>query len=95
MSQNDEKCPLLGRKLLVYQRIDGEFAPKSPFSAVIMGDVKSRWVLKYQLSDGSFEQKRILKGVCSSKPIDKSVDQSIFEPKQEKPKVQIRRRLPT
>ena len=95
MTGNDQKSPFLGRKVLVYQRIDEKFTPKPPFSAVIIGDFKSRWVVKYQLSDGTCVQKRILKGACSTKPIDKSVDDSVFDTKSEKPKVQIRRRTTT
>ena len=86
MAGNGQKSPILGRKVLVYQRIDEKFTPKPPFSAVIIGDFKSRWVVKYQLSDGTWIQKRILKGACSTKPIDKSIDASVFATESEKPK---------
>lgn len=95
MTEKAQKSPFLGRKVLVYQRIHEKFTPKPPFSAIIIGDFKSRWVVKYQLSDGTWVQKRILKGACSSKPIDKSIDASVFASDTEKPKVQIRRRTAT
>lgn len=95
MKENDQNSPFLGRKVLVYQRIDEKFTPKPPFPVIIIGDFKSRWVVKYQISDGTWIQKRILKGACSTKPIDKSIDASVFATESEKPKVQIRRRTAT
>jgi len=95
LSKTSENHPFLGRKVLVYQRIIEDFSPNPPFPGIILADFKSRWLLKYKDMTGNWVQKRLLKGACSTKPIDKTVDKSVLQPKTEKPKVQLRRRLPS
>ena len=90
-----EKSGFLGRKVLIYQKIHGNLVKKPPFEGIVLADLGSRWVIKYQLSDGTWLQDRFLKAVCSSKPIDSSVDKRAFPSKATKPKVQLRTRAIT
>lgn len=90
-----EKSGFLGRKVLIYQKIHENHAKKPPFEGIVLADLGSRWIIKYQLTNGTWLQDRFLKAVCSSKPIDSSVDKSAFPTKAPKPKVQLRTRAIT
>jgi hypothetical protein len=55
---------------LIYQKFSGSNEPTPPYEGLIHKDLQSRWLIEYTLLDGTSVFKRILKGCCSTQPIE-------------------------